>query len=87
VLPLLLGDEIVARLDLKADRRASVLRVHALHLESGVAGIDVIDAVAGELHDLATWLGLDGIAVGGRSAPDRELAAALRTAPDGTGIR
>lgn len=81
VLPLLFGDEIVARLDLKADRAASTLRTHAFHLEAGVtnsARADVIEAAAEELDRLRDWLGLEHAAVGSRSTAGRALATALR---------
>ena len=68
VMPLLLGDELVARFDLKADRRSSVLRVAAAHLEPGIDGAPVADAAATELDALRGWLGLAAMAVGRRGS-------------------
>jgi uncharacterized protein YcaQ len=61
VLPLLLGDQLVARFDLKADRKASALRVVSSHLEPGVDRAEVIAAARDELALMQQWLGLDGV--------------------------
>jgi uncharacterized protein YcaQ len=63
VLPFLLGDALVARIDLKADRAAGVLRVQGAFAEPGASAREIVPPLAAELSSLATWLGLDGVAV------------------------
>jgi uncharacterized protein YcaQ len=62
VLPVLHGERLVARVDARADRRAGVLRVVALHVETG-AGDAELDAAHAELDDLAGWLSLGGVVI------------------------
>ncbi len=78
VLPFLLGDRLVARVDLKSDRAASTLRVQAAYAEPGVDEGEVADALADELRLLADWLELEDVAVVTRG----DLAPTLRSALD-----
>ncbi len=76
VLPFLLGETLVARVDLKADRKARLLLVPGAFLEPGHDAASVSTALGAELRALATWLSLDDVRVGRKG----DLALALRAA-------
>lgn len=80
VLPFLLDDGLVARVDLRADRAARTLVVPSAHVEPAVDdGARVADALAAELRTMAGWLGLDDVRVGrGGGGFARMLARAVR---------
>jgi hypothetical protein len=59
-LPVLHHDRLVGKVDATADRKASVLRVHAIHEDVRFTRA-VARAVQAELEDLASWLGLGAI--------------------------
>ena len=61
-LPFLLGERLVARVDLKADRAAGQLVVHSIHPEGSVAPEEIVPALGEELRLMAGWLGLGTIA-------------------------
>lgn len=72
VLPFLLGETIVARVDLKADRPAGVLRVHAAYAEPH-APPQTAAALHEELKRMQGWLGLERLEV----TPAGDLGPAL----------
>jgi uncharacterized protein YcaQ len=74
VFPFLLDGELVARVDLKADRGAGVLRVPGAFAEPDADLGRVVPELAGELRSMATWLGLDAVVPGERG----DLVAPLR---------
>ncbi len=76
VLPFLLGDRIVGRVDLKADRKAGVLVVKAAYTEPD-APDETAAELAAELRDLAAWLCLDDIVVQPRGGLAASLGATI----------
>jgi uncharacterized protein YcaQ len=59
-LPVLHQDRLVGKVDAKADRKASVLRVNAIHVDLKFTRA-MTKAVEAELEDLASWLGLGAV--------------------------
>ena len=66
-LPILHDDRLVGKLDATADRRASVLRVHAIHEDVPFTKA-IARAVRAELEDLVRWLELGALDVTSASA-------------------
>jgi uncharacterized protein len=73
VYPFLLGEEFVARVDLKADRSGGVLRANAAWIEPGHDSFEVAPELASELKIMAEWLGLERVEI----LPRGDLAPAL----------
>ncbi|HUE29166.1 MAG TPA: crosslink repair DNA glycosylase YcaQ family protein [Solirubrobacteraceae bacterium] len=77
VLPFLLDDALVARVDLKSDRQRGALLVQGASAEPNVDHNRVAAELAGELRLVAGWLGLSAIEVAGRGDLSEALAASI----------
>jgi uncharacterized protein len=78
VLPFLLGDRLVARVDLKADRQRSALVVPTVNAEPGVREEEVAVELAAELGLMAGWLELERVVVTAQGNLGAALAARER---------
>ena len=66
VMPFLLGDRIVGRVDLKADRQAGALRVQSAWLEPDTDPVEMADELREELQLMVGWLGLPDVVTTGK---------------------
>ena len=73
VCPFLLGDTLVGRCDLKADRQRKVLMVQSAFREPGQTARGVVPGLADALREMQQWLELDAIEVADRGDIAKEL--------------
>lgn len=78
VFPFLMDEELVARVDLKADRHKGRLLVQSAHLEAGRDATAVSAALANELATMVRWLGLKRIVVGRKGDLVSDLRKAVK---------
>jgi len=83
VLPFLLGENLVGRVDLKADRASGELLVQGSFVEAGIRPGVVASELASELEDIASWLGLERV----RVRENGDLAKPLTRAVRARGLR
>ena len=84
VLPILWGDELVGRLDPKAERKDRVLRVNSLVMEPGFADHEAFPpALAGKLREYAAFNGCDEVVVA-KTTPRKWRAPLVRALREGT---
>ncbi len=79
VLPFLMGDRIVARVDLRSERKRGRLRVLAAYREDHADSTRVARALLPELQLMATWLGFGAVEIGRKGNLASELSRAARS--------
>ena len=77
VLPFRIGDRLVARVDLKADRPQRCLLVRRAHVEPTADPAAVVEPLARELAALASWLSLDRVRVSRHNSFSKVLSSVL----------
>jgi uncharacterized protein YcaQ len=87
VMPFLLGDRLVARVDLKSERQERELLVRGAWIEDGSKPRTVAGKLAEELGTMAAWLGLERVRVGRRGNLARELRSAVTPPAAASGVR
>lgn len=75
-LPVLLGDNVVGRVDLKADRQRSTLLVQSAWWEQD-APADAAERLGAVLHEAATWRGLEQVSIAQRGNASADLTRAM----------
>lgn len=83
VLPMLSGESLVGRFDLKADRATGRLLVQASWIEPGADPATTVETAAAELARMARWLGLAEVVVVRRGNLAADLSRHPRMGPDG----
>ena len=78
VMPFLMGDQLVARLDLKADRKTGTLLVKSAYLEEGQDSGLVASELVPQLREMSEWLGLGKVKVGRSGDLSPDLIAVMR---------
>ena len=81
-LPVLVGDRISARVDLKADRASGTLRVQSAWWEPQARPVDDAERIAAELRTAAAWQGLEHVSVSAWGDASAALADALDAHPE-----
>jgi uncharacterized protein YcaQ len=79
VMPFLHEEQLVARVDVRADRAGRRLRVHGIHEEAGKLNAGALHALGEQLQALAGWLGLEALDVQCQRPEGQALSGAAHT--------